>query len=186
MYKIIILLIILNMITYSEMFSSGREYLKKVINLKIEFFNEKGKNTCKYQIDKFNNLIYSKNEAEEEKVLMENDVYSYNDSAYKSSQAQEYKFWLDKKLDLQNKGLYIDDKLFVKNSNSEEIYLVEYKLDGEVITKVPIILKKNYIVNGIDDNEKISILSDKKILKEIQYFRLYELIDYLNKIKNCY
>ena len=105
------------MITYSEMFSSGREYLKKVINLKIEFFNEKGKNTCKYQIDKFNNLIYSKNEAEEEKVLMENDVYSYNDSAYKSFQAQEYKFWLDKKLDLQNKGLYIDDKLFVKNSN---------------------------------------------------------------------
>ena len=93
---------------------------------------------------------------------------------------------MDKKLDLQNKGLYIDDKLFVKNSNSEEIYLVEYKLDGEVITKVPIILKKNYIVNGIDDNEKISILSDKKILKEIQYFRLYELIDYLNKIKNCY
>ena len=174
------------MITYSEMFSSGREYLKKVINLKIEFFNEKGKNTCKYQIDKFNNLIYSKNEAEEEKVLMENDVYSYNDSAYKSFQAQEYKFWLDKKLDLQNKGLYIDDKLFVKNSNSEEIYLVEYKLDGEVITKVPIILKKNYIVNGIDDNEKISILSDKKILKEIQYFRLHELIDYLNKVKNCY
>ena len=58
MYKIIIILIILNMITYSEMFSSGREYLKKVINLKIEFFNVKGKNTCKYQIDKFNNLIY--------------------------------------------------------------------------------------------------------------------------------
>ena len=47
-------------------------------------------------------------------------------------------------------------------------------------------MKKNYIVNGIDDNEKISILSDKKILKEIQYFRLHELIDYLNKVKNCY
>ncbi len=95
MYKIITLLIILNMITYSEMLSSGRQYLRKVINLKIEFFNKNGKNTCKYQIDKFNNLIYSKNGTEEEEVLVENDVYSYNDSAYKSSQAQEYKFgWI--------------------------------------------------------------------------------------------
>lgn len=88
------------------------------------------------------NLIYLKNEIKENDELLENDVYSYNDSLYKSSQAQEYKFWADKKRDIQNKGLYIDEKLTMKNSNLEEIYLVEYKLDGEVITIVLIILKK--------------------------------------------
>ncbi len=186
MYKIIVLLIVLNTITYSEIFSSGRQYLREKISLKIEFFNENGKNTCKYQIDKFNNLVYSKNEIKKNDELLENDVYSYNDSLYKSSQAQEYKFWADKKLDLRNKGLYIDEKLAMKNSNLEEVYLVEYKLDGEVITTVPIILKKNYIINELDDNDKISILSEKKALKEIQYFRLYEFMEYLNKIKKCY
>ncbi len=29
-------------------------------------------------------------------------------------------------------------------------------------------------------------MTDKKTLKEIQYFRLYEFIDYLNKVKSCY
>ena len=66
-----------------------------------------------------------------------------------------------------------------------EVYLVEYFIREEVI-RIPLILKKNYIVNGMNDSKKITILSEEKVLKEIQYFRLYEFIDYLNKIKRCY
>mgnify|MGYP003593882980 FL=1 len=62
---------------------------------------------------------------------------------------------------------------------------MEYFIREEVI-RIPLILKKNYIVNGMNDSKKITILSEEKILKEIQYFRLYEFIDYLNKIKRCY
>ena len=185
MAKIIILLIMLNIISYSELFSSETQYLRENTSLDIEFFTENEKNVCKYKIDKFNNLMYSKNEENEEKIFVKNDVYSYNEIAYRSAQAQEYKFWEDKKLDLRNEGLYINDELAIKSNNSEEVYLVEYFIREEVI-RIPLILKKNYIVNGMNDSKKITILSEEKILKEIQYFRLYEFIDYLNKIKRCY
>ena len=172
-------------IIISISFNFFRLFTIPAFEINIEFFTKNEKNVCKYKIDKFNNLTYSKNEENEEKIFVKNDVYSYNEIAYRSAQAQEYKFWEDKKLDLRNEGLYINDELAIKSNNSEEVYLVEYFIREEVI-RIPLILKKNYIVNGMNDSKKITILSEEKILKEIQYFRLYEFIDYLNKIKRCY
>ena len=96
-----------------------------------------------------------------------------------------YKFWLDKEVDLQKEGLYINGKLSIIDDDKEKIYLVEY-LTGERNIKVPIILENDYILGDGNNIKKFKIKSREKKLKDIQYFILYNFINYVNEFEECF
>ena len=149
----------ISFLLYSDI---GKDYLIEDINLKITSYQQETKKTCEYKIDKLNNLIYLDVEnSKEKRKYIERDVYYYNFLYNASLEKDVYKFWLDKEVDLQKEGLYINGKLSIIDDDKEKIYLVEY-LTGERNIKVPIILENDYILGDGNNIKKIKIKSRKK------------------------
>ncbi len=173
----------ISFLLYSDI---GKDYLIEDINLKITSYQQETKKTCEYKIDKLNNLIYLDVEnSKEKRKYIERDVYYYNFLYNASLEKDVYKFWLDKEVDLQKEGLYINGKLSIIDDDKEKIYLVEY-LTGERNIKVPIILENDYILGDGNNIKKFKIKSREKKLKDIQYFILYNFINYVNEFEECF
>ena len=173
----------ISFLLYSDI---GKDYLIEDINLKIKSYQQETKKTCEYKIDKLNNLIYLDVEnSKEKRKYIERDVYYYNFLYNASLEKDVYKFWLDKEVDLQKEGLYINGKLSIIDDDKEKIYLVEY-LTGERNIKVPIILENDYILGDGNNIKKFKIKSREKKLKDIQYFILYNFINYVNEFEECF
>ena len=62
---------------------------------------------------------------------------------------------------------------------------MEY-LTGERNIKVPIILENDYILGDGNNIKKFKIKSREKKLKDIQYFILYNFINYVNEFEECF
>ena len=173
----------ISFLLYSDI---GKDYLIEDINLKITSYQQETKKTCEYKIDKLNNLIYLDVEnSKEKRKYIERDVYYYNFLYNASLEKDVYKFWLDKEVDLQKEGLYINGKLSIIDDDKEKIYLVEY-LTGERNIKVQIILENDYILGDGNNIKKFKIKSREKKLKDIQYFILYNFINYVNEFEECF
>ena len=173
----------ISFLLYSDI---GKDYLIEDINLKITSYQQETKKTCEYKIDKLNNLIYLDVEnSKEKRKYIERDVYYYNFLYNASLEKDVYKFWLDKEVDLQKEGLYINGKLSIIDDDKEKIYLVEY-LTGERNIKVPIILENDYILGDGNNIKKFEVKSREKKLKDIQYFILYNFINYVNEFEECF
>ena len=54
--------------------------------------------------------------------------------------------------------------------------------------KIPLILKKDIIFGDkvLEDTDTLKIFSKERKLKDIEFFDLFNFIEYLNKIDKCY
>ena len=191
--KILVNLLILFTVTFpninnKKVIGSGKQYLIEDINLNIMSFENSKMKICEYKIDKFNNLIsINVDESSAKLFKIESDFYSLNDTIYKELDEDIYIFWLDRDIELKKDGLYVDDRLYLLDNEVEKIYLIEYSSEYKKI-KIPLILKKDIIIGDkvLEDTDTLKIFSKERKLKDIEFFDLFNFIEYLNKIDKCY
>ena len=175
-------------INNKKVIGSGKQYLIEDINLNIMSFENSKMKICEYKIDKFNNLIsINVDESSAKLFKIESDFYSLNDTIYKELDEDIYIFWLDRDIELKKDGLYVDDRLYLLDNEVEKIYLIEYSSEYKKI-KIPLILKKDIIFGDkvLEDTDTLKIFSKERKLKDIEFFDLFNFIEYLNKIDKCY